>query len=129
MATITGKAHALVSRYTAFDPAKPEDTPAHQFFFVSGAGVGDDGRLTGAYADGGYVLVGTADIAIEVMSLEQTTANAVASLEQEMQKVQADAQRKVMAIKQQLNGLLAIADGKPAWPSAHGAAGDPDIPF
>lgn len=104
MTTITGNARALVSKYTAFNPAKPEKTAAHEFVLLH-----PDGDITDWTKDG-YVEVGTAQIAVELFSRDQTITNTVASLRAVQAKVRADAEAEATRLETQIQKFLAITN-------------------
>lgn len=105
---IKGRAIALVSKYTNFDPAKPEETPAHAFTLVDEESLGKDGVLSAFWAKDGYVMVGHAEITVELIDRKTMTAGAVQSLRAEKSRVLAEAQREATRIEERIQSLLAI---------------------
>lgn len=105
MTTITGSARALVSKYAAFDPAKPAATPASGFTLI---GPGVD---ISYWAKEGYIEVGTAQITVELFPRDQTILNTVASLRAVQQKVRADAEAEATRLETKIQQFLAITNG------------------
>ena len=95
---IKGRAIALVSKYTAFDQADPEKTPAHAFTLVSEKSVNDDGELENFWSKDGYVMVGTAEITVTLLDRKDMTVGAVKSLRAEKARILAEAQREATRI-------------------------------
>lgn len=108
MEKITGEAIALVSKYTRFDPAHPEKTPAHEFTLTGKDSLKKDGSLTGFWAKDGYLLVGTARIEIDLMPPKEVTKHAIVTLRQQKENVLAAAQAEATRIEGQIQSLLAI---------------------
>lgn len=108
MAKITGKALVLISKHTSFDPANPEKTPAHSFAYVSTDNSNKDGSLKSFLSADGYVLVGHAEITVDLLPTKKVTEHAVASLRKQKEKVIADAQAAATSIERQIQSLLAI---------------------
>lgn len=105
---IKGLAIALVSKYTAFDQADPEKTPAHAFTLVSEKSVNDDGELENFWSKDGYVMVGTAEITVTLLDRKDMTVGAVKSLRAEKAKILAEAQREATRIEERIQSLPAI---------------------
>ena len=105
---IKGRAIALVSKYTDFDQANPEKTPAHAFMLVSERSVNDDGELDRFLSKDGYVMVGTAEITVTLLGRKSMTAGAVKSLRAEKARILAEAQREATRIEERIQSLLAI---------------------
>lgn len=108
MAKITSKALALVNKYVSFDPANPTKTPAHSFVLVGPDNINKDGSLKAMWADDGYLLVGNAEITVDLLPTKKVTEHAVASLRTQKEKVIADAQAAATSIERQIQSLLAI---------------------
>ncbi len=108
MKTITGKAVAAVSKYTRFDPANPTGTAAHEFTLFGPSVVNADGLLSDYLVGEGYMVVGRAEITIELLPTKKVTEHAVATLRKQKEKVMADAQAEATSIERQIQSLLAI---------------------
>lgn len=105
---ISGRAIALVSNYTNFDPAKPDETPAHAFALVSEESVDEQGALSAFWSEDGYVMVGTAEITVTLLDRKDMTVGAVKSLRAKKAKILAEAQREATRIEERIQSLLAI---------------------
>ena len=105
---ISGRAIALVSNYTNFDPAKPDETPAHAFALVSEESVDEQGALSAFWSKDGYVMVGTAEITVTLLDRKDMTVGAEKSLRAEKAKILAEAQREATRIEERIQSLLAI---------------------
>lgn len=107
---IKGKGIALVSKYTRFNPARPQDTPAHGFVIRSPEDLDEDGALNSFWAKDGYMYVGDVDIAVTLLPKKTVTSNAVATLRKQKQKLQADTAAECTRIDAQIQSLLAITN-------------------
>lgn len=107
MEKITGKAAVIVGKYTNFDPANPQKTKAHEFTLIGHQNV-KDGSLEKHWSKDGYILVGTANIEIELLPQKEMTTSAVASLRKQKASVLATAQMEATKIEAQIQSLLAI---------------------
>ena len=110
MPKITGEAVVLVGKYTNFNPAKPEETPAHGFHFSGPETLDESGELRSIWAQDGWVNVGKARIEIELIDRDTMTSNAVASLRKQKESVIAAAQMEATRIEGQIQSLLAITN-------------------
>ena len=109
MTKIQGEAVVLVSKYTRFNPAKPDETPAHEFSLVAPSSL-ENGTLQGHWAKDGYVHVGMARIEIDLMPQQEMTQQAVASMRKQKEMVLAAAQAEATQIEGRIQSLLAIAN-------------------
>lgn len=110
MPKITGEAVVLVGKYTNFNPAKPDETPAHGFHFSGPEALDGSGELRSIWAQDGWVNVGKARIEIELIDRDTMTSNAVASLRKQKESVIAAAQMEATRIEGQIQSLLAITN-------------------
>lgn len=105
---ISGRAIALVSKYTNFDTGKPDETEAHAFVFVGEESVNEQGELGGYWAENCYVMAGTAEITVTLLDSKSMTVGAVKSLRAEKSRILAEAQREATRIEERIQSLLAI---------------------
>lgn len=105
--TITGKAVAIVSKSTRFDPAEPQKTQAHEFVLLGEYALTKDGKLTSTWAKD-YRHVGMATITVELLPIKGMLKQAVAALETERTTLQADTQKRLTEIEGEIQKLLAI---------------------
>ncbi len=105
---IKGAAVAVISQYTRFNPAKPNDTPAHSFTFISEHSLDKEGNLNSTWASNGFVLAGRAEITVELIDTNTMQANAVQSLREQRKTAEREFAAKVMEIDRRINSLLAI---------------------
>lgn len=112
MQQITVPAVALVDKHSRFDPAQPENARAGNFSFFSPDAVLDKetGALDRYWASRGYVMVGTAQITIDLLPREEVTANTVVALRAQKTAVQAEATAECTRIDAQIQSLLAITN-------------------
>lgn len=110
MTKIQGEAVVLVSKCTRFNPAKPDDTPAHEFALVAPDSLDEHGALNGCWAKDGYVHVGMARIEINLMPQQEMTQQAVAAMRKQKEMVLAAAQAEATQIEGRIQSLLAIAN-------------------
>ncbi|MFN3731326.1 hypothetical protein [Comamonas testosteroni] len=110
MPKITGEAVVIVGKYTGFNPAKPEATPAHAFQFAGPNSLDESGALSSVWANDGWVVVGKARIEIDLIERDTMTANAVATLRKQKEAVIAAAQMEATRIEGQIQSLLAITN-------------------
>lgn len=101
---ITGRAAALVSKYTNFDPANPGATKADEFTFAHPDYVNDKGVLAHGWAKDGYRHVGWAEIKIELIPPQDLVANQIKALQAAKAKLLAQAQD----MDNQIANLLAL---------------------
>lgn len=111
--TITGRAPALIDKYTSFDPAEPTRTRADQFVFVDPYYV-KEGKLDPGWTKDGYRLVGWADITVTLMPHEEMLQAAVESLREQKTAVLAQAQAEATRIEGEIQKLLAITFEAPS---------------
>lgn len=116
MTKIQGEAAVLASKYTRFNPAKPEETPAHAFHLVAPSSLDESGALQDGWAKDGYVHVGMARIEIDLMPQQEMTQQAVAAMRKQKEMVLAAAQAEATQIEGRIQSLLAIANetGEPS---------------
>ena len=69
-----------------------------------------DGVLIDSWKSCGYVYAGRATIEIELLPAGEVTAQAVAAIEQQQRKVQAQAQAEVTRLEAQKQSLLALTN-------------------
>ena len=110
MQKITGEGVALISKYTAFDPAHPEKTPAAEYTIVSKSCLTKDGALRANWASDGYIMVGTTNIEITMFPREVVTSRAIATLKAQKEAVLAKASAEATRIEGQIQSLLAITN-------------------
>lgn len=110
MNQITGTAVVLVSKYTNFDPLKPQATKAHRFVFADADVLNENGALTNSWGRDGYIYVGHAAIQITLLPANDIAARAVETLKQQKTQVLADAQAEATQIEGRIQSLLAIAN-------------------
>lgn len=110
MPKITGEAVVMVGKYTSFNPAKPDETPAYGFHFSGPQSLDEFGELRSILAQDGWVNVGKAHIEIELIDRDTMTSNAVASLRKQKESVIAAAQMEATRIEGQIQSLLAITN-------------------
>lgn len=112
MQQITVPAIALVDKHSRFDPAQPENARAGNFAFFSPDTVLDkDSGVLGSYwTKNGYVMVGTAQITIDLLPRDVVTANTVVALRAQKTAVQAEATAECTHIDAQIQSLLAITN-------------------
>ena len=111
MTKITGSMVVLVSKCARFDPSNPAATEVSQFTFVDASGALDEsGKLTGFWAEEGYIYAGHAAIEVSLLPQADITARAVETLKQQKMQVLADAHAKATHIEGQIQSLLAIAN-------------------
>ena len=72
MTKITGSMVVLVSKYTRFDPTNPTATEVSQFTFADASALDESGKLTGFWANEGYIYVGHAAIEVSLLPQEAT---------------------------------------------------------
>lgn len=110
MTKITGSMVVLVSKYTRFDPSNPAAAEVSQFTFAGASALDESGKLTGFWANEGYIYAGHAAIEVSLLPQADITARAVETLKQQKMQVLADAQAKATQIEGQIQSLLAIAN-------------------
>lgn len=110
MPKITGEAVVMVGKYTSFNPAKPDETPAYGFHFSGPQSLDEFGELNSTWASDGWVVVGKARIEIDLIERDTMTANAVSSLRKQKAAVLATAQAEATHIESQIQSLLAITN-------------------
>ena len=102
MKTITGKAVAL--RAPNHQGPKDEVTS----YMIAAPWALNNGVRSPVWADCGYVYAGDATVDITLRPDADTTAEAVAAIEAQQKKVQAEAQAEVTRLEAQKQSLLAI---------------------
>lgn len=111
MQQITGTGVAMIDKYTRFDPHKPEKTEAASFqIFPEGLALNKDGSLKATWAKDGYIMVGKAQITIDLLPTKDVTKHAVTALQEQRKVVQANAAAEITRIDAQIQSLLAITN-------------------
>lgn len=111
MKQITGTGVAMIDKYTRFDPKTPEKTEAAAFhIFTEGVTLNKDGSLKASWAKDGYIMVGKAQITIDLLPAKDVTKHAVAALQEQRKVVQANAAAECTRIDAQIQSLLAITN-------------------
>ncbi len=108
MTTITGKALVLINQYSSCEPARAEAASVGSFTYLDPNYQNEDGSLNESWLEGGYMLIGHAEITVELLPQKKVTEHAVASLRKQKEKVIADAQAQATSIERQIQSLLAI---------------------
>lgn len=104
---ITGKKAVYIDRRSSFDPSKPEKTRFEGFSLFAPT---EDGSPDSYWTREGYILVGMANVEIELMPAKEVTTNAVAALRKQKEAVIAAAQYEATQIEQRIQSLLAITN-------------------
>jgi hypothetical protein len=100
--SITQTAIATISKYTKFDPERPEETPATDFSFFM------EGFERDSLEALGYTIVGTASISVDLIDRNTMAVNAISSLQKQRDALQYETAKKVADLNDQIKRLQAI---------------------